>query len=82
MYTTIVRPILTYGCLVWWQRGEVRAVQSKLNHLQRMVLMAMTGAFTTTPTAALEALFDIKPLHVFLNQEAFNCAYRLYAAGC
>lgn len=44
--------------------------------------MAMTGAFTTTPTAALEALLDIKPLHVFLKQEAFSCAYRLHATGC
>ena len=35
MYTTIVRPILTYGCLVRWQRGEVRMVQSKFNHLQK-----------------------------------------------
>ena len=81
MYTTIVRPILAYGCLVWWQRGEVRTVQSKLSHLQRMALMAMTGAFTTTPTAALEALLDIKPLHVHLKQEALACAYRLQVTG-
>ena len=43
--------------------------------------MAMTGAFTTTPTAALKALLDIKPLHVFLKHEAFNCAYRLHVTG-
>ena len=43
--------------------------------------MAMTGAFTSTPTAALEALLDIRPLHVHLKQEALACAYRLHATG-
>ena len=35
-----------------------------------MTLMAMTGAFTSTPIAALEALLDIRPLLVHLKQEA------------
>lgn len=35
-FTTVVGPILAYGYLVWWQKGEVRTVQSKLGHLQRM----------------------------------------------
>ena len=81
IYTTIVRPILAYGCLVWWQKGEVVTVRTKLNHLQRMCLLGMSGAFTTTPTAALEALFCIKPLHIFLEQEALSCAFRLKATG-
>lgn len=81
IYTTVVRPILAYGCLVWWQRGEVARVVTQLNHLQRMCLMALTGAFTTTPTAALEALLSIKPLHIHLKQEAQSCAYRLQAIG-
>lgn len=78
IYTTVVRPILAYGCLVWWQKGEVRTIQSKLGHLQRMCLMAMSGAFSTTPTAALEALFDVAPLHIYLKQEALSCSYRLW----
>ena len=44
--------------------------------------MAMAEALTTTSTPAPEALLDIKPLHVFSKQEAFNCAYRLHATGC
>lgn len=81
IYTTIVRPILAYGCLVWWQKGEVRTVQTKLSHLQRMCLMALSGAYSTTPTAALEALFDVAPLHIHLEQEALSCAYRLWVLG-
>ncbi|XP_058830267.1 uncharacterized protein LOC131689298 [Topomyia yanbarensis] len=46
-----------------------------------MALMALTGAFTTTPTAALEALLNIKPLHIHLKQEALSCAYRLQVTG-
>lgn len=81
IYTTVVRPILAYGCLVWWQKGEVAKVVTQLNHLQRMCLMALTGAFSSTPTAALESLLSIKPLHIYLKQEAQNCAYRLQAVG-
>ena len=81
IYNTIVRPILAYGCLVWWQKGEVATVRTKLNHLQRMCLLGMSGSFTTTPTAALEALFYIKPLHIYLKQEALFCAFRLKATG-
>ncbi|XP_062707608.1 uncharacterized protein LOC134288024 [Aedes albopictus] len=81
IYTTVVRPILAYGCLVWWQKGEVRTVQSKLGHLQRMCLMAMSGAFSSTPTAALEVLFDVVPLHIHLKQEALSCTYRLWVLG-
>ncbi|XP_062713028.1 uncharacterized protein LOC134290062 [Aedes albopictus] len=81
IYTTVVRPILAYGCLVWWQKGEVRTVQSKLGHLQRMCLMAMSGAFSSTPTAALEVLFDVAPLHIHLKQEALSCTYRLWVLG-
>ena len=46
-----------------------------------MALMAMTGAFTSTPTTALEALLDVRPLHVYLKQEALACAYRFQAIG-
>jgi len=79
IYTAIVRPTLAYACLLWWHKAGAVTVQTKLNHLQRMCLMAMSGAFTTTPTAALEALFSVKPLHVYLKQEAQSCAYRLNA---
>ncbi|XP_062550051.1 uncharacterized protein LOC134214743 [Armigeres subalbatus] len=71
IYITVVRPILAYGCLVWWQKGEVRTIQSKLGHLQRMCLMAMTGAFSSTPTAALEVLFDVAHYTYISNKKHF-----------
>src|SRR5450759_2581851 len=46
-----------------------------------MCIMALSGAFSTTPTAALEVLFNIKPLQIFLKQEAYSCAYRFQANG-
>ncbi|XP_062704816.1 uncharacterized protein LOC134287172 [Aedes albopictus] len=63
------------------KRNEMRTVQSKLGHLQRMCLMAMSGAFFSTPTAALEVLFDVAPLHIHLKQEALSCTYRLRVLG-
>ncbi|XP_062533798.1 uncharacterized protein LOC134202829 [Armigeres subalbatus] len=46
-----------------------------------MCLMAMTGAFSSTPTAALEVLLDVVPLHIHLKQEALSCTYRLWVLG-
>ena len=43
--------------------------------------MAMSGAFSSTPTAALEVLFDVAPLHIHLKQEALSCTYRLRVVG-
>lgn len=43
--------------------------------------MAMSGAFSSTPTAALVVLFDVAPLHIHLKQEALSCTYRLRVLG-
>ena len=47
-------PYLTCGCSVWWQRVELRTIQSKSNHLHRLACLVITGAVRTTPTTAME----------------------------
>ncbi len=39
----IIRPILTYGCHVWWEKVHLDNVQRKLNHLQGLACLAITG---------------------------------------
>lgn len=77
LYLMIVRPLLTYGCHVWWEKVTQNTVINKLNHLQRMVCLAITGAMHTTPTAAMESLLGFLPLHIQIESVAKSELYRL-----
>lgn len=77
LYTAVIRPIISYGAIVWWPRTKLSTVAAKLQRLQRMACMAATGCMRTTPTAALEAILDLPPLHLFIKQEAAATAVRL-----
>ena len=81
MYSMLIVPYLMYGCAVWWQRGEVGVFRSQLNHLQRMCCLGVTGALTTTPTAALEAILNILPLHILAEKIARATSYKLAVTG-
>lgn len=37
LYTTVIRPMLTYGALVWWTRTELTTTVSRLQRFQRIV---------------------------------------------
>ncbi|XP_061715621.1 uncharacterized protein LOC133523883 [Cydia pomonella] len=43
--------------------------------------MAITGAFRTTPTAAMEVLLDLPPLHLVIQSEARKSLHRLALTG-
>ena len=55
--------------------------QAKLNGLQRQACLAITGAICSTPTAAMEALLGLLPLHIVLEREARWATYRLHQAA-
>ena len=81
MYTAIIRPIVTYASLVWWPKTKQKTAQERLERLQRLALLGVSGAMVTTPTAALEALLNIPPLHIFVERDARATAYRLGICG-
>ena len=76
MYSAIVRPMVTYGAQVWYKKVDQLTTQQKLNKLQRLALLMMTGGFKTTPTAAMEVLTGVPPLHLFIKYEALIGNYR------
>ena len=80
-YTVIVRPMLTYASVVWWPAVARLHIQRKLEQLQRLACLGVTGVIRTTPTAALEALLDLVPLHLLIEAEARKAAYRLKCGG-
>src|SRR6202012_4734275 len=81
MYKAIVRPILSYGCMLWSQKTETNVVDKKLTQVQRLACLSVTGAMTSTPTAALEILLSLSPISLFIKQQAKLIVTRLYRAG-
>ncbi|CAK1599870.1 unnamed protein product [Parnassius mnemosyne] len=77
LYKTVIQPMITYGSLVWWTKTNEATTIKKLQRYQRLACMAATGCISTTPTAALEAMLELTPLHLHIQQEATLAAIRL-----
>jgi len=60
----VFRTILIYASTVWWQRVRYNVSRTELSKLQRLVCLAITGAIQMTPTAAMDVLLGLPPLHV------------------
>ena len=61
---------------------KLHYVRTDLEHVQRMVLLGITGVMKSTPTKALEVLTDILPVDLFGEQEAMVTAIRLKNVNC
>jgi hypothetical protein len=51
-----IRPLLTYGSMVWWPRVSYNVSRMKISKLQRLACLAITGVTKMTPTVAMEVL--------------------------
>ncbi|KAL0810531.1 hypothetical protein ABMA28_010652 [Loxostege sticticalis] len=86
LYTSVIRPSITYGSVVWpivrdQHRTQLSTIKSKLQSLQRLASVAATGCMRTTPSAALEFLLNLRPLNLVIQKEAKAAALRLRANG-
>ena len=81
IYLTIIRPMLTYGAVVWWTKICQKTAQKTLQSVQRLACLSMTGAMRTCPTAALEVLLNLPPLHIHVKKEAISAALRISNMG-
>lgn len=78
IYTRMIVPIITYASFVWWTRTDTQRCRNELGKVQRLACLCITGAMTTTPTAALEVILGLPPLHLRVRMEALRGGYRLY----
>ncbi|GBM65694.1 hypothetical protein AVEN_87117-1 [Araneus ventricosus] len=61
-----------------WCLNPTFKMKRKLSSIQRPFLLHISGAYRTTPTAALQTILSIPPLHMQLQFEArFTSIYRL-----
>jgi hypothetical protein len=78
IYTAVVRPIAIYAANIWWPRVKFKTSQAELSKLQRMACLGITGVMRTAPTAAMEVLLGLPPLHLYVEVEAKIRYYRLH----
>ena len=77
IFTAIVRPIITYGAVIWWTATRKKTVIAKLNRLQRAACLLISSAMKTCPTAAIEYAVGLTPLHIFIRKVATTTCFRL-----
>ena len=78
----VVRPVLTYASVVWWSKTDQATTAAKLERVQRLANLAITGAMSTTPNDALNTLLGLPKLSDFIKGQARMSAYRLEQSGC
>src|SRR5699024_3046257 len=81
MYIMIVRPIMTYGAIAWHSKAEQSTTRKTLNTVQRLACTCITGAMRTCPTAALEVITDLTPLHLVIERAANEATLRVTREG-
>lgn len=80
LYLTKIRPIITYGCAVWFLRGSdvkwnlTDTLMRKLESIQYQCLMRVAGAFKGTPRQYLLQELYIEPLEVHRAKAINVCA--------
>ncbi|GBN92020.1 hypothetical protein AVEN_271186-1 [Araneus ventricosus] len=69
--------MLAYGSSAWCLNPTFK-MKRKLSSIQIPFLLHISGAYRTTPTAALQTILSIPPPHMQLQLEArFTSIYRL-----
>ncbi|XP_077281865.1 uncharacterized protein LOC143908235 [Temnothorax americanus] len=77
MYTAVIRPIITYGALVWWKAMNKEVNKKSLTKVQRLAALGITGVRNNTAQAALEAILNLQPLELYVKGQAAKGAVRL-----
>ena len=77
IYTTLVRTMISYGSVIWWERTITTGNKAKLQKIQRLAEICITGALKTTPNASLNIICDLKPLHIHIIEEAMKSYIRI-----
>ncbi|GBO25367.1 hypothetical protein AVEN_129839-1 [Araneus ventricosus] len=60
LYKTVIERTLCHGAAAWGHNMTSR-LQKKLDSIQRLFLLYITGAYRTTPTAALQVVTGLQP---------------------
>jgi ribonuclease HI len=76
IYTAIVRSRLTYGCVAWGHVSSQAHKKELLNKLNRLAAVMITPVRRSTPIKAMEIIYDLMPLHLYIQHEAIASIIR------
>ena len=71
-YTALVRPILTYACIVWLKALKQPSKLIILRRIQRKGCLATLNGMVSTPTASMECIMGILPIDIYILKVAVN----------
>lgn len=80
-YTSLVRPILTYACVVWLKATKQPSKLTILRRIQRKACLATLNGMISTPTAAMEVMMDIRPIDIYIEAVAVSSYLRMVNNG-
>lgn len=81
IYEVVIKPMILYGAVAWWHRADRTMLRGRLERVQRVACLMVTGCFKTTPTAAMETFLDLLPLFMEVQVEALASCKRLARCG-
>lgn len=84
IYTSVVRPALTYAASIWHRRGKhgrLAGRERRLEIMQNQALRNISGAFKKTSTRTIEAETYIPPIGLTLNRLQDQTTLRLHQSG-
>jgi len=68
--------MLTYAAIVWGHKASQIVNSWKLDHVQRMTCLKITGAMKTTLTRGLEVILGLTPLDIYVQEVALTTMFR------
>ena len=79
LYITVIRPRISYGSIIWWERSTFLQEKALLRKTQRLATVSITGAMRTTPNIALDSITGLTPLYIYICAEAMKAYIRMKA---
>jgi len=77
LYTAIIRPKFTYAAHVWANSINTQKLDAISRNIQRWALKQLGPIREKTPTAGLEVITGMPPLHIHLQEVALNTIARM-----
>ncbi|XP_075534629.1 uncharacterized protein LOC142568657 [Dermacentor variabilis] len=76
LYRQVLLPAVAYASPLWWSRSPDCRLKARMIMVQRTMLLAITGAYRTTRTAALQELANQPPIGLELYR--LNAEFDLF----
>ncbi|XP_065295867.1 uncharacterized protein [Dermacentor albipictus] len=76
LYRQVLLPAVAYASPIWWSSSPDCRLKARMTTVQRTMLLAITGAYRTTRTAALQVLANQPPIGLELDR--LNAEFALF----